>query len=250
MAGAKARSGGSRPGYGGARPGAGRKPSAKTIFEREFVGPLPLRKTRKRYASDGERAAARKERDRKKYERLAPLLVAARLERAKEACEAVGLEHRKFARKTKYDHFCLQCGAPFSAKLTTAKYCSAVCKNRANNTSERAEEMRKSDAMYRLKQRLRVLVRNSFRRRGYSKGSKTEAILGCSWPDFRAHIERQFLPGMSWDKMGFEIHIDHITTLASAGSSDDLFRLNHFTNLRPLWALDNMRKGARTTYLI
>ena len=250
MAGAKARSGGARPGSGGARSGAGRKPSAKTIFEREFVGPLPLRKTRKRYASDGERAAARKERDRKKYERLAPLLVAARLERAKEACEAAGLEHRKFARKTKYDHFCLQCGAPFSAKLTTAKYCSAVCKNRANNTSERAEEMRKSDAMYRLKNNLRALIRTSFRRRGFAKGSKTEEILGCSWPEFRAHIERQFLPGMCWEKWGWSIHIDHIIPLATADNASDVLRLNHYTNLRPLWALDNMRKGARIAHLI
>lgn len=110
--------------------------------------------------------------------------------------------------------------------------------------------MRKSDAMYRLKNNLRTLIRTSFRRRGFAKGSKTEEILGCSWPEFRAHIERQFLPGMCWEKMGLAIHIDHIIPLATADNASDVLRLSHYTNLRPLWALDNMSKGARITHLI
>lgn len=250
MAGVKARSGGPRKGSGGARPGAGRKPSAKTLFEREFVGPLPLKRQRKRYASDAERDAARKERDRKKHELRAPLLIAARELRAKEACAAAGLEYKKYARKTKFDHACAQCGEPFSAVIRTAKYCSKTCRTRANNTSERARAARSHDDLFRLKSNIRSLIRKSFRCRGFSKGSKTARILGCNWLEFRSHIERLFLPGMSWEKLGREIHIDHIIPLATAKSADDVVSLNHFTNLRPLWALDNMRKGARADYLL
>lgn len=68
VAGTKGRSGGARPGSGGARPGAGRKPSEKTLFQRNFVGPMPRK--RAKYANDAERAAAKKARLAKKYMNL------------------------------------------------------------------------------------------------------------------------------------------------------------------------------------
>lgn len=238
MAGAKARSGGARPGSGGARVGAGRKPSEKTLFERNFVG--PLKPKRGCHRTDAERAEARRLRELKKSARIS---ARRELER-----QALGIE--KYQRTTTHEGICQCCGSNFVSKISLAKYCSAICKNRAGNTSERVQEMRKSDAMYRLKNNLRALIRTSFRRRGFAKGSKTEEILGCSWPEFRAHIERQFLPGMCWEKMGLAIHIDHIIPLATADNASDVLRLNHYTNLRPLWALDNMRKGARIAHLI
>ena len=50
---------------------------------------------------------------------------------------------------------------------------------------------------------------------------------------------------MSWENHG-EWHIDHKKPLASAKTEEELKKLCHYTNLQPLWALDNIRKGAKT----
>ena len=67
------------------------------------------------------------------------------------------------------------------------------------------------------------------------------------------HLERQFLPGMTWGNRG-EWHIDHIVPLASftfTSPDDPEFRAAWaLTNLRPLWAKDNIRKSAKRTHLI
>jgi hypothetical protein len=60
----------------------------------------------------------------------------------------------------------------------------------------------------------------------------------------KAHIEAQFHPGMSWGNYG-QWHVDHIIPLASAKTAEELVALCHHTNLQPLWAEDNLRKGAK-----
>lgn len=54
--------------------------------------------------------------------------------------------------------------------------------------------------------------------------------------------EKQFTKGMTWEKIGSEIHIDHKIPLASAKTEEDLIHLCHYRNLQPLWKLDNIRK--------
>jgi hypothetical protein len=49
---------------------------------------------------------------------------------------------------------------------------------------------------------------------------------------------------MSWDNQG-QWHIDHIIPLASAKSEEELYKLCHFTNLQPMWAVDNIKKGSK-----
>jgi len=60
----------------------------------------------------------------------------------------------------------------------------------------------------------------------------------------KKHIEKQFTKGMSWKNQG-DWHIDHIMPLASANTIEETIRLCHYTNLQPLWALDNLEKGAK-----
>lgn len=100
-----------------------------------------------------------------------------------------------------------------------------------------------------MQRRIQIQLSNCMRSGGYTKKSRTQEILGCDWDFFKAHIERQFLKGMSWDNRS-EWHIDHIVPMASAKTEEDVIRLNHFTNLRPLWAKDNIAKGDRITHLI
>jgi len=74
------------------------------------------------------------------------------------------------------------------------------------------------------------------------KNSKTYDILGCTPQELKEHLEKQFVEGMTWENRG-EWHIDHIIPLSSAKNEDEVYRLCHFTNLQPLWALDNLKKS-------
>jgi len=111
------------------------------------------------------------------------------------------------------------------------------------------KERRANDPIYAIKRRMRVAVSRFARAYGYEKSARTEAIIGCSWQEFRLHIERQFHNGMNWDNMD-KWHIDHIVPMASAKTEEDVLRLNHFTNLRPLWAIDNLKKSNSAIFLL
>ena len=86
-------------------------------------------------------------------------------------------------------------------------------------------------------------------------GRAWEALVGYSLEQLKAHLERQFLPGMSWSnhtRNGW--HIDHIVPLSTFDfrSPDDAeFQAAWaLTNLRPMWADDNLKKGAKRRSLL
>ena len=67
--------------------------------------------------------------------------------------------------------------------------------------------------------------------------------LGYDQNTLVAHIEKQFVEGMTWDNHG-DWHIDHIKTINSflnEGINDPSI-VNALSNLRPLWAADNLSR--------
>lgn len=113
--------------------------------------------------------------------------------------------------------------------------------------SRKLREM--NDEVYALKERVRGLIKESIKKSGSKKKSRTSEILGCSTLEFKLHIERQFVKGMCWDNFG-EWHLDHIVPISSAKTEDDVVSLNHHTNLRPMWAADNIRKSNKMEFLL
>lgn len=107
----------------------------------------------------------------------------------------------------------------------------------------------KRDPIFALSKGVRARVRLAFVRQGYPKNSKTEDMLGCDYRTLADHIERQFMRGMTWENRG-NWHIDHIIPLASAKTKEEVVALCHFTNLRPMWALENISKGAKQVSLL
>jgi len=86
----------------------------------------------------------------------------------------------------------------------------------------------------------------------YSKTDKTIRTfqyVGCTPAFLKAYIEQQFSQGMSWNNYGRAWHIDHVFPLASFDLTTEEGKRQacHYTNVRPLWAKANMRKGARLT---
>lgn len=97
--------------------------------------------------------------------------------------------------------------------------------------------------------RISANMRIALRKKGISKDNPTFKMLGYSCDELILHIEKQFLKGMNWENIG-DWHIDHIIPLDTAETIEDIILLNHFTNLRPLWAKENLSKGKRRTLLI
>ena len=107
-------------------------------------------------------------------------------------------------------------------------------------------EKRAKVPLFKLTSDIRNTIGNCLRENGYTKHSKTYEILGCSFQEFKSHIENQFIDDMSWDNRNLW-HIDHIIPIAFATTEEELIQLNHYTNLRPLWAKDNIVKGDKLT---
>jgi hypothetical protein len=80
---------------------------------------------------------------------------------------------------------------------------------------------------------------------GHNKSATTAELIGCSYDAFAKHLETQFTDGMTWENRS-EWHIDHIIPCAAFDLTDpeQQRRCFHYTNMRPLWAHENRRKGA------
>jgi len=106
-----------------------------------------------------------------------------------------------------------------------------------------------SDSLFKLRKRISISIITSLKRKNHNKNSNTEQILGCSFQEFKQHIESQWEPWMSWDNYGnpkdglFEPNknwdIDHIIPSSSAKNEDELLLLNKYQNLQPLCSYFN-----------
>ena len=116
---------------------------------------------------------------------------------------------------------------------------------RAEHSSDHAayiKRRREEDAKYKLICAVRNMLNNAFNKRmQVGKNKKAEEILGCSIEFFIEHLQSQFKEGMTLENHG-EWHIDHIIPLSSATTEEEVLKLNHYTNLQPLWANENIVK--------
>ena len=123
---------------------------------------------------------------------------------------------------------------------------------------ENAEQIREYKKRYTNKKykespnfRLTVNIRAHLHRaikEGAIKNNSSIKYLGCSIEKLKEHLEKQFQPGMTWDNWSKDgWHIDHIKPLASFDLTDEkqLRKACHYTNLQPMWAKENLKKGAR-----
>ena len=100
----------------------------------------------------------------------------------------------------------------------------------------------KNDYLFKLTNNTRTIIKQSFRRNGYSKNSRTYQILGCTFEEFKEHLEKQFKDDMNWNNIG-QWHLDHIYPVSLAKDEEELIKLNHYTNFQPMWAIDNIKKS-------
>ena len=92
-------------------------------------------------------------------------------------------------------------------------------------------------------------MKNSIKTQRYLnvKSASTIKLLGCTIEEFKIHLEKQFKPGMNWSNYG-EWHVDHIQPCITFDLSKKLEQSKcfHYTNLRPLWKLENLNRPRKT----
>lgn len=162
------------------------------------------------------------------------------------ACKRCGRERRRLYYAANRDA-CLGAMRRYQkdhSKKISSRKAKHYQKNKASIRARHRRYMRErlaSDPTFRLAHLLRDRLRKALR--GQYKTGSAVRDLGCSIPELRAHLESQFTDGMSWERRS-EIHIDHIRPLASFDLTDraQFLEACHYTNLRPLWAADNIAK--------
>ena len=93
-----------------------------------------------------------------------------------------------------------------------------------------------------LKENIRHRVYIFLKSKNLRKNNKTFEIIGCTPFELQKHLEEQFIDGMTWENYG-QWHIDHIIPLSTANIEEEIYKLCYYTNLQPLWAIDNLKKG-------
>jgi hypothetical protein len=103
-----------------------------------------------------------------------------------------------------------------------------------------------TNPFYKLKYNICRIIRETLNGKGYTKKSKTYNILGCTFEEFKTHIESQWEEWMNWDNYGkyngeerYGWDLDHIIPLSSGKCEEDIIRLNHHSNIQPLCSYIN-----------
>ena len=120
------------------------------------------------------------------------------------------------------------------------------CKQRKDEINARARERYHNDPIYKLRQRLKGYAsRVTKRAKEHSKSTAGLKYLGCTLEEFKTHIESLWEEGMTWENHGTNgWHIDHVVPIDwYINNSDDPWQANHYTNLQPLWAKENLSKN-------
>jgi hypothetical protein len=86
----------------------------------------------------------------------------------------------------------------------------------------------------RVKARMGSLLRKAF---GVIKSKSTNKILGCTGTELLAHLNLTSIDQLA------NCHLDHICPLSRALTEDEVYKLNHYSNLRIIPAEENLAKS-------
>jgi hypothetical protein len=163
--------------------------------------------------------------------------------------------HKKINTPDGFSTICKTCRVPQtkayrdknieSIKIASKKARDAFTEQQKQNRRDKVRAWRtkrKENSFAMLKANIRSLISQNFKNStSFRKGMKSVEILGCSFKEFRGHIEKQFLSWMTWENRGLYTgginegwDLDHIIPSSSAKTYEDVIRLNHYTNFQPL----------------
>lgn len=110
------------------------------------------------------------------------------------------------------------------------------------------QNRRKHEIWVRIRDAVSANINHSLHYR--KNGASWEGLVGYSLNDLMKHLEKQFTDGMTWENYG-QWHIDHRIPVSAFNYENindlDFKRCWSLRNLRPMWAIENIRKGNRVT---
>jgi hypothetical protein len=106
------------------------------------------------------------------------------------------------------------------------------------------ENRRKRDINFRIRCNLSGRIRCALK--GINTSKSTIKLLGCRIEFLKVYLSNKFTKGMSWENYG-KWHVDHIRPCAKFDltKTNEQHKCFHYTNLQPLWAIDNIKKGKK-----
>lgn len=163
-------------------------------------------------------------------------------------CKDCGLSVRRTSSKQVR---CISCSRPARSEYLKQRRLANLDAHR--KAGRKAAALRLKCPIKRLHANASRMVRYCLRSVGGKAGTSLARVLGYTAADLAKHIERQFVPGMSWENMG-EWEIDHIRPISSFDiklKQDEAFQeCWALANLRPLWRQENRAKSGVRVHLI
>jgi hypothetical protein len=94
------------------------------------------------------------------------------------------------------------------------------------------------------------IMGNALRKALRNKSGSWKSLVGYTTDELKKHLEDKFVDGMDWDLfVKGKIHIDHIIPKShfkyQKYTDEEFIMCWSLDNLQPLWAKDNLKKGAK-----
>lgn len=155
---------------------------------------------------------------------------------------------KEYYQKNK-DKICARVKANYKANPgPTKKRVKEWCKENREHVNKKQVEYVQNNLNAKLKSTLRSRVGSALKAVNGTKCTKTMELVGCSMEFLKAHLEKQFQPGMTWENYGKKGWvIDHIVPCALFDLTKDYQQKSCFKweNLQPMWWKDNLNKHAK-----
>lgn len=137
-----------------------------------------------------------------------------------------------------------------SGYYRTPEYKAKKDKWRRENLDKARQYARNANKKPGRQLKLKMLSRiwDALRSQGLRKTKRMVELVGCTTAELKKYIESLFADGMTWkDVFSGQIHIDHIVPCCAFDLSveSEMKRAFHFSNLRPLWKAENLKKAAQ-----
>lgn len=126
------------------------------------------------------------------------------------------------------------------------EYAKKYATNNRDKINLYRRNRRKSDPAFNLLCCVSAKTLKLIKNLNISKKNNTQSFIkyfGCTPELLKQHIESQFYENMGWENHGISWHLDHILPISLGQTEDQIYMLNHYTNLRPMWATQNIIKS-------
>lgn len=163
----------------------------------------------------------------------------------------------KFKRSPQAIYCSRRCGMKSNAaeyvsdpiKSANRKLIRRRCYQKRQDNGKNLAEKRayyKNSPQARIAKNLRTRLYQAVKNGGGKKYGSTAQLTGADWPALSNWLQSKFQRGMNWNNYGLW-HVDHEQPCAAFDLTkpEEQRKCFHYTNLQPMWSLDNIKKGGR-----